>query len=171
MSSDTQPAVTYPTTEQYDRWKQRAKEFDTSVSEFMQALVEAALKKFDATVEPDETNSDFREQRNDLKDELDHARSRIRDLEDQLHRGERATIRQYVEQNPGTSFSNVVQETIGTVPGRVNRHLDDLEATRFVSRTERIMLKTVKASPRAMLRSVTRMATTEVRNGPSSQVS
>ena len=134
MSSDTQPAMTYPTAEQYDRWKQRAEDFDMSVSEFMQAMVEAGLKKFDATVEPDETNRDLREQRNDLKDELDHARDRIRDLEDQLHRGERATIRRYVEQNPGASFSDVVQEVIGTVPRRVNRHLDDLEGD--VVRTE-----------------------------------
>ena len=67
MSSETQPAMTYPTEDQYDRWKQQAEEFDMSVSEFMQAMVEAGLKKFDATVEPDETARELREQRNDLR--------------------------------------------------------------------------------------------------------
>ena len=92
MSSDTQPAMTYPTTRQYERWKDRAAEFDMSVSEFMQAMVEAGLKKFDATVDPDETNQELREQRNDLKDELDRTRARIRTLEDRLHNDERITL-------------------------------------------------------------------------------
>ena len=127
MSSDTQPAMAYPTNAQYARWKDRAEALDMTVSEFMQGMIEAGMKKFDATVELDETNRELREQRNDLKDELDHARGRIHDLENQLHHGERATIRRYVEQNPGASFSDVVQEVIDTVPVRVNRHLDDLE--------------------------------------------
>jgi len=127
MSSDTQPAMAYPTETQYARWKDRASELDMSASEFMQAMIEAGMKKFDATVEPDETNRELREQRNDLKEELDHARGRVGDLEEQLHRSERATIRRHVEQNPGASFSDVVQKVINTVPGRVNQHLDDLE--------------------------------------------
>jgi len=42
-----------------------------SMSEFMEAMVEAGLKKFDTSnVEPDETNRELREQRNELKGEL-----------------------------------------------------------------------------------------------------
>lgn len=124
MSSDTQPAMTYPTAEQYDRWKEQAEEQDMSVSEFMQAMVEAGLKKFDATVEPDETNQELREQRNDLKDELDRARGRIQALEDRLHDGERATVRRYVEKNPGATYEEIVQHVIDTVPERVSHHLE-----------------------------------------------
>ncbi|EMA43159.1 hypothetical protein C449_14312 [Halococcus saccharolyticus DSM 5350] len=119
--------MAYPTSDQYDRWKQRANEFDMSVSEFMQAMVEAGMKKFDASVEPDETNRELRDQRNDLKDELDRTRERVAELEEQVHRGERAAVRRYVEQNPGTSFGQIVQRVVDTAPERVNRHIEDLE--------------------------------------------
>jgi len=119
--------MTYPTSDQYDRWKARADEFDMSVSEFMQSMVEAGMKKFDASVEPDETNRELREQRNDLKDELAHARDRVAELEEQLHRDERSTVREYVEQNPGAEFGAIVQHVVDTAPERVNRHLDALD--------------------------------------------
>lgn len=127
MSSETQPAMTYPTEDQYDRWKQRAEEFDMSTSEFMQAMVEAGLKKFDASVEPDETLTELREQRNDLRDELDHARTRIESLEDRIHHGELATIRRFVEENPGTTYDEIIQHVLDSAPGRVTNHLEDLE--------------------------------------------
>lgn len=127
MSSDTQPAMTYPTAAQYSRWKTNADAFDMSVSEYIQAMVEAGAKKFDATVEPDETRRALRAQRNDLKDELAHARTRIARLEDQLHHGERQTVREYIDAHPGASFDAIVQHVIDTVPARVNQHLDDLD--------------------------------------------
>ncbi|EMA44281.1 hypothetical protein C449_12163 [Halococcus saccharolyticus DSM 5350] len=120
--------MAYPTTDQYDRWKRRADEFDMSVSEFIQSMVEAGLKKFDASVEPDETNRELREQRNEMKDELDRTRDRVADLEEQLHGDERAAVREYVENNPGAEFGEIVQHIVDTVPERVNRHLDDLES-------------------------------------------
>jgi hypothetical protein len=72
MGSDTQPAITYPTADQYDRWKRQVEEFDMSVSQILQSMVEAGLKKFDAAVEPDETTRELRDQRNDLRNELDY---------------------------------------------------------------------------------------------------
>ena len=127
MSDDTQPAMTYPTNQQYAQWKDHAEDLDMSVSEYMQSMIEAGRKKFDATVEPDETNRDLRAQRNDLRDELDHARGRIESLEDRLHHGERATIRRYVAETPGVTYDEIIQHVIDTVPGRVTQHLDDLE--------------------------------------------
>lgn len=133
VGDDTQPAMAYPTKQQYTRWKEHAEEYDMSVSEFMASMIEAGMKKFDATVAPDETNQELRQQRNDLKDELVHARDRVQRLENRLHRGERETIRRYVEDTPGTSFGEIVQQVIDTVPERVNHHLDGLEgeAIRF----------------------------------------
>mgnify|MGYP000695878062 CR=1 FL=1 len=79
--TESQPATTYPTSQQYARWKDRAKDFGMSVSEFIQYMVEAGLKKFDARVEADESRQELRQQRNDLKAELEHARDRIDTLE------------------------------------------------------------------------------------------
>ncbi|AAG18815.1 hypothetical protein VNG_0207H [Halobacterium salinarum NRC-1] len=100
---------------------------DMSVSEWMQAMIEAGRKKFDAQVEPDESADELRKQRNDLKDELGHARTRIEELETQLHHGEQEVIKEFVEENPGATFEDITRHVIDTVPKRLNRHLDELE--------------------------------------------
>jgi len=125
--SESQPATAYPTPEQYDRWTDRAEECGMSISEFIQAMVEAGLKKFDARVEPDESHRELREQRNDIKNELERARDRIDTLEAQLYSTERETIRTYVEKNPGATYEEVTQQIIDTAPDRVNGHLDALQ--------------------------------------------
>lgn len=126
-SDDTQPAMTYPTTDQYEGWKSDAADMDMSVSEWIQAMVEAGRKKFDGSVEPDETVRELREQRNDLKAELEHARERIDKLENQLHRGEREAIRRFVAENPGATRGEIGQRLADTVPERLTPHLDALE--------------------------------------------
>ena len=98
-----------------------------SLSEFIEAMVEAGLKKFEPTVQPDTTNHELREQRNELKSELDRVRNRIQELEDAVYHGERQTIKRYVEANPGVTYDQVIQHVIDTVPRRVTTHLDDLE--------------------------------------------
>ena len=126
--ADTKRAVAYPVEEQYEVWESRADEMGyRSTSQFIQDMVEAGSKKFTAEVEPDETNEELRQHRNNLKDELDNARSRIQDLEEQLYNDEKAEVEKVIEENPGASFGEVVQEIVDTVPERVNRHLDDLE--------------------------------------------
>jgi hypothetical protein len=128
MDSDSHPTTAYPNEKQYDRWEQQADELGMSMSEFVECMVEAGLKKFDVSVTPDETNQELRVQRNDLKDELDHARRRIERLEDELHHGERGAIRDYVEANPGTTYDEIVQHIIDTTAGRVTSHLEGLES-------------------------------------------
>ena len=120
-------AMIYPTQEQYDTWDSEAEEMDMSVSEWVQAMVEAGRKKFDAQVERDESAEQLRRQRNDLKAELDRARDRIEELETHLHHGEKAVIREFVEENPGATFDEITRHVIDTVPERMNRHLDELE--------------------------------------------
>jgi len=133
---DTQPAMTYPKADQYEDWKADAEEMDMSVSEWIQAMVEAGRKKFDATVEPDESIQDLREQRNDLKGELEHARKRISKLESQLHRSERQKIVEFVENNPGATVGEIGQELIDTVPERLAPHLDALEGDELAKEGE-----------------------------------
>lgn len=127
MGNDSHPTTTYPTENQYDRWEAKAEELGMSMSEFVECMVEAGLKKFDVTVTPDETNQELRDQRNDLKEELDRARTRIKQLENELHHGERGTIRDYVETNPAASYDDIVQYVIDTAAGRVTTHLEGLE--------------------------------------------
>ena len=127
MGTDTHPASTYPTEAQYSRWKEHADELGMSMSEFVECMVEAGLKKFDVTVTPDETNQELRQQRNDLKEELDHARYRIERLENELHLGERWAVRSYVRANPGATYHEIIQHVIDTAAGRVTSHLDGLE--------------------------------------------
>ncbi|SFR58397.1 hypothetical protein [Halogeometricum limi] len=125
--ANSRHAATYPSEEQYQRWQDRANEMGMSTSEFIEAMVEAGMKKFTATVEPDETNQELRDQRRELKDELDHTRSRIRELEDMVYHGERRTIKRYVDDNPGATYDEIIQHLIETVPSRVTTHLGDLE--------------------------------------------
>ena len=129
-SDDTQAAMTYPTQDQYQRWKKRAEELDMSVSEFMQHMVEAGIKVdrgFEVDLERDESRQELREQRNDLKEELEHARTRIAKLENRLHRGERAALIEHVEDNPGVSHGNLGQHLMDTVSDRLPDYIEELE--------------------------------------------
>lgn len=127
-AEDTQMAAAYPTSNQYERWKDRAEEFDMSVSGFIASMVEAGMKKFDAgIVEPDETNQELREQRDDLKSELDDARERISKLEDRLYHSDSEEIRRFVGRNPGADFEDIKEHLRETVPKRANEHLTAME--------------------------------------------
>lgn len=98
-----------------------------STSEFIQSMTEAGMKKFTVDVEPDETNHELRQHRNDLKEELEQSRSRVQKLEEQLYSGEKSRIESFIQENPGSTFGEIVQEVIDTAPERVNRHLEDME--------------------------------------------
>lgn len=131
MTSESDGASTVHTQikqpkEQKERWRETAEDLDASLSEFIRDMVESGMKPFTTEVEHDESAGDLREQRNDLREELRYARYRIEDLEDRIYRGERATIKRHVEENPGASFGEIVQHVIDTTPERINQHLDDL---------------------------------------------
>ena len=131
--TDTQMAATYPTEEQYARWKKEADDFDMSTSEFMQAMIEAGMKKFERHVETDEDARELRQQRNDLKEELDEARDRIRSLEEQVYSGEKAAVEEFIQDNPGADWGDISRHIADTVPVRVNRHLTELEGEEIYS--------------------------------------
>lgn len=120
-------ATCYPPEEQYQRWLDRAEEFDMSVSGFMASMIEAGLKKFDTSTTPHETNQELREQRDDLKAELDHARERIEKLEDRLYRSDSEEIKRFVEDNPGADFELITDHLQSTVPQRTTEHLTIME--------------------------------------------
>lgn len=112
----------------------------STLSGFIIDMVEAGCKKFDRyTVEPGTTAVELREQRNRLRDELDRQNRLIRDLEDRLDSNERATIRQFIEDTPGSTFADIVQHSVEHAPSRINRHLNDLDgdSIQYDSETER----------------------------------
>lgn len=129
MSSDSQHVATYPTTDQYERWKARADELDVSCSQFIQDMIEAGMKAdrgFETSIDPDESVHQLRRQRNELKEELYRARERIEELEEQAFYAERREVHQYVEENPGATTEEIIEHLRATVPDRLVRYLDDV---------------------------------------------
>jgi hypothetical protein len=119
--------MTYPTEQQYARWKREADDHGMSVSEFIQSMTEAGLKKVDEVeVEPDETRQELRADRNRLQNELEQARETIRYLEEQTNTTERQEILDFLVENPGADYDDIVNYVIGTAPERIADHLDAL---------------------------------------------
>ncbi|MCT9096958.1 hypothetical protein [Haloarchaeobius sp. HME9146] len=119
--------ATYVEEEQHERWAQHADSMGMSMSEWVQAMVEAGLKKFSRAPASDKTRDELRQQCNDLRSELTHARNRIQTLESQVYASEGNTIVEYVKNNPGTEYPNVVQHVINTANSRVAKILDRLD--------------------------------------------
>jgi len=118
---------TYPPEEQRERWRERADELDMSISQFLAAMTEAGMKKFERDVEPDFTKAELREQRSDLLDELNQARERVQQLEEQVYRGERQVIIDFIEENPGAEYHEILSRVQKTAGERLTDHLDFLE--------------------------------------------
>lgn len=127
MTSETKLVMTSPTAGQYDPWKQRDGRSKFKVSEFMKAMVDAGLKKVGVTVEPDKTARELRGQRYDLSDETVHAGSRIEYLENCLYQREWGAARNYIEENSGANYDEIIQHVLNTVPEPFTTHLKDLE--------------------------------------------
>lgn len=128
MSGDRHQTTTYPTEAQYEQWEAEAEEMDMGMSEWVKAMVEAGRKKFSAaSVTPDETNRELRQQRNDLRDELTRARERLNELEEAAYGSEAEAIIDFVERNPGATFSEIADHLMVTVPERAQEHVDDME--------------------------------------------
>ncbi|WP_199242156.1 hypothetical protein [Halorubrum sp. SD626R] len=135
LGDDTQAAMCYPSSRQYEQWKTRAEErgYD-SVSRFIIDMVEAGSKQMDISVEYDEDPRELRRQRNDLKEELDDARRRIEALEDQLYRGERKAIIEFLNsRSDGATFAEIVQCLIDDAPARVAEQLSQMEGDDIVT--------------------------------------
>lgn len=105
----SQQVKAYLTPEQHDRWKQEAEERDMSLSEFIQSMTEAGLKKFEVRAKPDDTNRELREQNRRLAEDLADAQDRIDTLESRLMNTETQAIIKHISENPGTSYTDVLQ--------------------------------------------------------------
>lgn len=131
LAEDTMQRSLYLKERQDGRWQNRAEETGyTSWGGFVKDMTELGIKVdrgLDVTLQPDETNQELREQRDDLKAENDHLRDRISKLEDMLYRSDPAEIERFVEQNPGTDFDAIKEHLRATVPERAESHLTVME--------------------------------------------
>lgn len=127
--SESVTATTYPTPEQYERWKAEAEKHGMSVSEYIASMTEAGMKKFTVTIDPDETNQELREARDYYRRELEKERRKNERLEAQVHGGERATVESFVQSNPGATYDEIVEHVVETASQRVSTHLDTMSGT------------------------------------------
>jgi hypothetical protein len=137
LADQTATAMSYPPKELYEDWKTEAEDWDTSVSAWIQHMVEAGRKQFDTEIGLDEDALELREQRNDLKRELKRTRERVEELEDRLHSDERAELLSFLDDNPGATYDEVTQHIGITVPGRVQELLERLEGSEVEKDGER----------------------------------
>jgi transcriptional regulator of acetoin/glycerol metabolism len=131
----TQTATTYPTVEQYERWKARADELDMSMSEFIQSMTEAGMKEFDRDI-ADEEQQRVRRKKQEYYEELQGARDKIEKLEQELNRTERGDIVDYIQKNPGVGFNHIVQHIGNEVPNRVQRYLQEMEGNGVIKKED-----------------------------------
>jgi hypothetical protein len=117
----------YPSEEVKKKWQQKADEMGMSNSEFVCAMVAAGLKKFNRGIQPHETCDDLRQSRNYYRDELESARAKIEDLEKKNDLSEREAILEYLEDNPGAEYRDIVQHIANTANSRVTQLLDRIE--------------------------------------------
>ena len=112
-----------------ERWDRLAEEHGMTRSDWLASMVEAGIKAargFEPGVGADETPQDLREQRNELRDELEAARGRVSELENRVFGAERREAEEHVRENPGCTHSELVSHLQATVPGRMGRLTDGL---------------------------------------------
>lgn len=131
----TQTATAYPTVEQYQRWKARADELDMSMSEFIQSMTEAGMKKFERDI-PDEDFTRVRKRRDEYRQEVKQKRARVEELEQALNRTMRGDIERFIQANPGVNVQEIIQHIINDVPKRVQEHLQDMEGSGNVTKED-----------------------------------
>lgn len=116
----------------WENWKEEADEMGMTVPEYIQSMVAAGRKGFNRDVSPDETNQELRKQRNHYKKQLEQANQRAGELEEQLATGERQAIIQYVDSNPGSTYTEIVTHVASTVNGRVTDLLELMEGREII---------------------------------------
>lgn len=119
----------YVPDDEAEEWEEQAEEMGMSISEWVIAMTRAGQKPFGREVAPNQSRDDLRKQRNDLRRELQRARDRIEELEERVHTSEREAILEYVEENPGAEYQDIVQHVVNSASSRVTEILDQMEGT------------------------------------------
>jgi hypothetical protein len=125
--STTVSIQTYVSPSTEERWLKHADEMGMNKSQFVQAMVEAGLKKFTRDVNPDQTAKELREHVAELTSALREAREYINRLEERQMAGEHQVVVEYVEENPGCTFRNIADHLALTAPSRATKVLEVIE--------------------------------------------
>lgn len=112
-----------------ERWREHAEEMGMAESEFVRSMVEAGLKEFTREVEPDKTRDELRQQRNEAYSELREAREKINRLEEKLMSSARGVVIDYIEDNPGCTYHDIVDRLTETAPSRATKVLEAIEGS------------------------------------------
>lgn len=124
--------ATYPEDDQHARWKRNADALGLSLSEYVEMMVEAGTKNFTARVERDESAAELRDQRNDLRGEVQRLRTRVETLEDRLYGGEREAILTFIEEHGPVREDRIVAHVVESANQRVPTVLDSFEADGYL---------------------------------------
>lgn len=124
--------ATYPTEDQFREWQADASDMGMSMSNFVEMMVEGGRKKIQPEFEVDTSNAELREQRADLRRELERTRDRVEELENRLHKGERSAVLQYIEESENPTFGNIQQQLQNTTRERLVPILEQLEGEEIV---------------------------------------
>lgn len=127
LGPDTQMAAAYPPERLYESWRDHADDLDMPVSKFIIEMVEAGRKQIDLEDYAADSMRELRDQRDDLRNEVQRQRARVEELERQLDRTARTDIVAFIEENPGATAPEIVQHVADTVPGRTVGLLDALD--------------------------------------------
>lgn len=141
LGSDTTTATTYPPESLYNQWADHAEDLDIPISQFLIRMVEAGRKQIDISTVADDSLQELRQQRADLRAEVERERQRVQELERQLYRTAQSDIVDYVEDNPGATTPEIMQHIADTVPARVASHLDALEEDKLDHRDDGFYLR------------------------------
>lgn len=118
-------AVTRITVEQDERWRLRSDELGyPSLSQFIGAMTESGLKKFDGSVVTKQTQDKGINTNDSISLELDAAHDEITQLQSQLAREGRDNIVEFVKKKDGPTYSEIVKHIIESTPARVTSQLE-----------------------------------------------
>ena len=124
--ADTVRKWFYPTEEQWDRWQDEmeARGFETP-NQFVQAMVEAGLKEFNAEVKPNKTVEELRDENRQLREQVEELRDHANDLENELVNTDKGVVYRYLHRNPKADYEAVLAQARETAPERVTRYIDE----------------------------------------------
>ena len=128
--SDTVRTWFYPTEEQWSRWEAEMEDrgFETP-NQFVQAMVEAGLKRFDVEVHPNETVNELREERKQLCQSVEELEKHYSNLEEHLAASDRGAVNRFLDENPDAEYDVVLDHVRESAPKRVTRYIDEWDGS------------------------------------------
>jgi hypothetical protein len=127
INPDKSVATAYPPDPLYQSWTTEAEARNMTLSRFMIKMIEVGREQIDIRDLATDSLRELRQQRSDLREQVEQKEARIQKLEQALHRTAYADIIDFVEANPGVTTPEVIQHVADSVPTRVVSHLDIVE--------------------------------------------